>query len=36
MEAAPEIPTFIESGVPNFVTGSWQGLLAPAGRRRTS
>ncbi len=31
MEAAPEIPTVIESGVPNFVTGSWQGLLAPAG-----
>ena len=31
MEAAPELPTVIESGVPNFVTGSWQGLLAPAG-----
>jgi tripartite-type tricarboxylate transporter receptor subunit TctC len=31
MEAAPEIPTLIESGVPDFVTGSWQGLLAPAG-----
>ena len=31
MEAAPEIPTVIESGVPNFVTGSWQGILAPAG-----
>ena len=31
MEATPEIPTLIEGGVANFVTGSWQGLLAPAG-----
>jgi tripartite-type tricarboxylate transporter receptor subunit TctC len=31
MEATPNIPTLIEGGVPNFVTGSWQGLLAPAG-----
>ncbi len=31
MEAAPDLPTIIESGVPDFVTGSWQGLLAPAG-----
>jgi tripartite-type tricarboxylate transporter receptor subunit TctC len=30
MEATPEIPTVIEGGVPDFVTGSWQGLLAPA------
>jgi tripartite-type tricarboxylate transporter receptor subunit TctC len=30
MEATPQIPTLIEGGVPNFVTGSWQGLLAPA------
>ncbi len=30
MDAAPEIPTIIEGGVPNYVTGSWQGLLAPA------
>lgn len=29
--AAPELPTLIESGLPGFVTGSWQGLLAPAG-----
>jgi tripartite-type tricarboxylate transporter receptor subunit TctC len=31
LAAAPEIPTIIESGLPGFVTGSWQGLLAPAG-----
>ena len=31
LEAAPEIPTLIESGLPGFVTGSWQGLIAPAG-----
>ena len=31
MPAAPELPTMIESGVPGFVTGTWQGLLAPAG-----
>lgn len=31
MAAAPDLPTIIESGVPGFVTGSWQGLLAPAG-----
>jgi tripartite-type tricarboxylate transporter receptor subunit TctC len=30
MEAAAEIPTISESGVPNYVAGSWQGLLAPA------
>lgn len=31
LEAAPEIPTLVESGLPGFVTGSWQGLIAPAG-----
>lgn len=30
MQATPEIPTVIEGGVPGFVTGSWQGVLAPA------
>ena len=30
MPAVPELPTIIESGVPGFVTGTWQGLLAPA------
>jgi tripartite-type tricarboxylate transporter receptor subunit TctC len=27
----PSVPTLAESGFPEFVTGSWQGLLAPAG-----
>ena len=27
--ALPETPTFAEAGVPDFVTGSWQGILAP-------
>ena len=25
----PNVPTVAESGVPGFVTGSWQGILAP-------
>lgn len=29
--ALPEVPTLAESGFPEFVAGSWQGLLAPAG-----
>ncbi len=29
--ALPEVPTFIESGVPDFVVDSWVGLFAPAG-----
>lgn len=28
--ALPEVPTFIESGVPDFIVTSWVGLLAPA------
>lgn len=28
--ALPEVPTFIESGVPDFVVNSWVGILAPA------
>ena len=32
--AAPEIPTVAESGLPGFETGSWQGMLAPAGTSR--
>jgi len=31
MASLPDTPTVIESGLPGFVTGSWQGLLAPAG-----
>jgi tripartite-type tricarboxylate transporter receptor subunit TctC len=27
----PETPTIAESGMPGFLTGSWQGILAPAG-----
>ena len=30
----PEVPTFIESGVPGFVVDSWTGILAPAGTPR--
>jgi tripartite-type tricarboxylate transporter receptor subunit TctC len=28
---APDIPTVAESGLPGFETGSWQGIVAPAG-----
>ena len=27
----PDVPTMIEGGVPGFVTGSWTGVMAPAG-----
>ena len=30
---APELPTVIESGVPDFVADQWYGLVAPAGTR---
>jgi tripartite-type tricarboxylate transporter receptor subunit TctC len=30
LAATPELATMIESGVPGFVTGSFQGILAPA------
>lgn len=29
--AVPQVPTLIEAGVPNYVMGSWQGVVAPAG-----
>lgn len=29
--AIPDTPTVAESGMPGFKTGSWQGILAPAG-----
>lgn len=29
--AAPDLPTVAESGLPGFVTGSWQGVVAPPG-----
>ncbi|MCC7269377.1 MAG: tripartite tricarboxylate transporter substrate binding protein [Rhodocyclaceae bacterium] len=31
---APEIPTFTEAGIDGFVTGTWFGLVAPAGTPR--
>jgi tripartite-type tricarboxylate transporter receptor subunit TctC len=31
LEAVPDLPTISEAGVPGFESGSWQGLLAPAG-----
>lgn len=30
-ERFPDAPTIAESGMPGFLTGSWQGVLAPAG-----
>lgn len=32
--ASPDLPTVAESGLPGFETGSWQGMLAPAGTPR--
>jgi tripartite-type tricarboxylate transporter receptor subunit TctC len=29
-DALPDVPTFIENGLPDFVASSWIGLLAPA------
>ena len=29
--AAPDVPTVAESGLPGFETGSFQGIVAPAG-----
>jgi tripartite-type tricarboxylate transporter receptor subunit TctC len=29
--ALPDVPTFIEAGLPDFVVNSWVGLLAPVG-----
>ncbi len=30
IEALPQVPTMIESGYPDFVTSSWQGVFVPA------
>ena len=30
LSVLPDVPTMQESGVPNFVVNSWQGLMAPA------
>ena len=29
--AAPGVPTVVEQGVPDFVSGTWAGIIAPAG-----
>jgi tripartite-type tricarboxylate transporter receptor subunit TctC len=34
MSSIPEVPTIAESGIPGFETGSWQGVIAPAGTPR--
>ena len=34
MQQAPSAPTMVESGYPDFVTGSWQGVFVPAGTPR--
>ncbi|MEA2936482.1 MAG: hypothetical protein QOD74_3128, partial [Variibacter sp.] len=31
MPAAPDVPTMVEAGVADFVSGTWAGVLAPAG-----
>jgi tripartite-type tricarboxylate transporter receptor subunit TctC len=31
MPAAPEVPTMVEGGVADFVSGTWAGVIAPAG-----
>jgi tripartite-type tricarboxylate transporter receptor subunit TctC len=31
LAALPEVPTFIEQGIPGMVSGSWVGLAGPAG-----
>jgi len=31
VESVPDTPTIAEAGMPGFLTGSWQGVLAPAG-----
>ena len=33
MALRPDVPTIAESGVPNYETSSWYGILAPAGTR---
>jgi tripartite-type tricarboxylate transporter receptor subunit TctC len=34
VDAAPNLPTIAEAGLAGFETGSWQGILAPAGTPR--
>ena len=32
----PDVPTMIESGVPDFIASSWTGIMAPAGTPRAT
>ena len=34
MSTIPDVPTIAESGVPDFESGSWQGVVAPVGTPR--
>lgn len=34
LPAVPDLPTFIEQGIPNFTGSTWAGMLAPAGTPR--
>ena len=34
LAALPEVPTFIEAGLPNFDMGPWYGIAAPGGTPR--
>ncbi|HUF79956.1 MAG TPA: tripartite tricarboxylate transporter substrate binding protein [Burkholderiales bacterium] len=34
LKVLPDVPTFVESGLPTFVTTQWFGILAPAGTPR--
>lgn len=34
--AIPDIPTVAEAGIPGYETGSWYGIVAPAGTPRTA
>lgn len=34
VDALPQVPTMAESGFPDMVSGSWQGMFAPAGTPR--
>jgi len=34
LQVLPDVPTFVESGMPGFVTSQWFGILAPAGTPR--
>ncbi len=34
VESLPQVPTMVESGYPEMVSGSWQGVFVPAGTPR--